>query len=647
MPRHVLVAGSASLFGRCLAALRLASSDDTVLLATAADPQEDPTLGVRAAVEQLADGKGAESRPPIGDRFRWLPVDLGLPEALPLDSLPSAIDEVWCICGRRSGSALSRRLLATLPTLGSPEFNFVAIAGAESTIERQTTVAEVEERCLALGVSYRIFLPSLLFGDELRPSDGEEILSFLLPLFDLQSEIEERQPEYFDYQALRCQLPADLHLNLLPVEQAVEMASELARGSATLGRTYRLEAATEVSFVDLCEQLEMVYDLGLLAVAEDSAMNAIDRLFQDRLGAFSHRLARAGETLAEESGPPVVTAEQNPAEQDPAEQDPARHLRWLTAIQRRQAEALSRRRDRASRLFATLEARTASRDGSDFTYYDTGQGEVPMVLLNALGQGLHYWCRLIESLRRRHRILIWEPRGGSSSTGLFGLADQVRDVATVLRAAGVEHCHLVGWCTGGKVAVEFYLAQPTKVSSIVFLNSAFKCLGSAKEFDTTYDHNFEPLCKVLHQRPEMATSVMSSLRSSAATDPDPAGSTDPEQLAVEVLSHINADLKQHVLAPFRDPATLVDYASQILDFWQYDSGEKADQVRIPSLFITSEYDQVASPQASRATAALFPQSRRIEIPGATHYCLYDRPEFVASLLRDFISPAVERAASES
>jgi len=53
----------------------------------------------------------------------------------------------------------------------------------------------------------------------------------------------------------------------------------------------------------------------------------------------------------------------------------------------------------------------------------------------------------------------------------------------------------------------------------------------------------------------------------------------------------------------------------------------------------AEYDQVATPAASFEAAALFPHARHVHVKDATHYCLYDRPEFVANMLKEFFGNA--------
>jgi pimeloyl-ACP methyl ester carboxylesterase len=134
----------------------------------------------------------------------------------------------------------------------------------------------------------------------------------------------------------------------------------------------------------------------------------------------------------------------------------------------------------------------------------------------------------------------------------------------------------------------------------------------------------------------MAASVMSSLRTGQAGEgSDLLGETDPVRLAVRVLSLVNADLKPHILAPFRSEASFVSYVRQLLDFWSYDTRDSAARVLIPVLFVGAEHDRVVSPAGSQVMARCFPAAHHVEIAGATHYCFYDRPDLIAGLLEDF------------
>jgi pimeloyl-ACP methyl ester carboxylesterase len=139
------------------------------------------------------------------------------------------------------------------------------------------------------------------------------------------------------------------------------------------------------------------------------------------------------------------------------------------------------------------------------------------------------------------------------------------------------------------------------------------------------------------ERPGLAGALMRALQSTLAQCEIDLEESDGEKCALEVLNRVNVDLRREVLGAFRDEHTTINYAHQILDFITDDALANAARVNVPMLLISSEYDNVATPAMSRAAAAVFPHSRYIHVRGATHYCLYDRPELIAGLLKAFFA----------
>jgi pimeloyl-ACP methyl ester carboxylesterase len=663
MPRNVLITGSVVPLGSHLAALCLTSSDAAVFYLARTDEAlspEDLARLVRQAMRRIAPETDADDAEKLtSSRLRWLYSDpahegSGQPVTLPHDA---QADEVWYLsagscrarCRGASANAV-RALLSALPQFRAAEFNYVSpvhadsrasdkegrnseyAAGDERGATRCAAERDVREQCDALGIRYRIFRTSLLVGEDLPPPGacGEGLLQFLSALHGIKSEIEERLPEYFEYQALRCLAPDGADVNLIRVEEAAEWMLHIAQREDTLGRCHDIVGLENVSFTDLCERVGAAYDLSLLAVAQRQELNAVDQLFQERLYGFQPFLSSpvesvgAGARLAAEFAPPSASL------------DADAQIALFRAVRRSQDAARAGRAARVAALSTALERKTIDRGGSGLTYYAGGSGSPPIVLINALGQGLHYWYRLMDELMRRRRVIIWEPRGLESTTRSFRLDDHVDDLEAILAAEAVETCHLIGWCTGPKTAIEFYRRCPEAVASMVFLNSSFKCPDSPEELDTAYERNLEPLCRLLDRRPEMAASVRMTLMSRTTDDRlDALENADGERLAARVLSMMNVDLREHVLAPFRSEPALVNYTRQLIDFWSYDARAEAKRVRAPVLMISSEYDQIASPEMSRAAARHLPTARLVQVQGATHYCLYDRPELIAELIEVF------------
>lgn len=653
MSRQVLVAGSASLLASHVAALRLSSSEDVVFLYVHGPeglplaPGETVALVRQAARRLVPEAEAEAHQARIDSRLR------PLAEARALTSLPR-VDEVWWLTDSHrapegvdawAGHEVLRGLLARLGELGASEFNLVgpALAGDTdaSAASHRAVEHEAEARCGASNVVLRVFRTAPVIADAL-PLEGAE-REGLFPLLDalhgLKGEIEERLPGYFGAYPLRLWSPAGASLGLVHADQAAKCLLRIARSDGPLPRRIDITSLEQLPFAELCEHVARVQGLKLQVVEDRKALNAIDRDLHARLSGFHARLTPP-------RGPAAVPG--NPF-QDMLRLDTEALGALLQRIHQRQQEARAASRTRAASLFDTLAPRTVDRAGSPLPYRVAGStGGSAIVLLNALGQGLHYWGRLMDLLARNHRVILWEPRGTEVGPHPFKLRDQVDDLEAILKNEGIEVCHLVGWCTGPKVAVEFYLRHPAAVASMVFLNGTFKCAGSPKELDTPYERNFEPLCGILDRRPAMAASILKSLRLSMGTDgSELAGEPDSEELSIRVLSLMNRDLRPHVLAPFRNETVVVNYARQLVDFWSHDTRKSAPQVRVPVLLLSAEHDAVASPEMSRMMAKLLPNARHVHVEGATHYCLYDRPELVAGLMEELFRASTGRAGTSA
>ena len=622
MRRTVLIIGATGLLDVYLAAFRLASTEDIIFHAVpVAETFSDETRALLTqALGQIAPGKAFA----LDERLHAIPCDIvsGIPEALPSNV---RLDETWLLAESEKCSQPGS-LLQTLNRVGVKEFNYVG------TIGRGDLEREVVERCVASGMGYRVFRTSLTVGDTLPPRDRRRagFFRFLSALYDTKTEVEEHLPEYFGRQPLRCWAPPDARVRLMRSDQAAEIMLRIAKRPDTLGKTYDV-GPESVSVAELCERIGMVYGLNLLSVDDRQSLNPIDRLFHERLNSFQADFFVTSENIAGEGAYQAVDVAS-----DDVLLDKKAQVVLLEAILRSQNSARYARRDRIAAFPGSLERKTIARGGFALTYYSGGSGQTPIILLNALGQGLPYWYRLMDSLMQRHRVIIWEPRGTVSPPPPFGVNDQVDDLEAVLKNEGADTCYLIGWCTGPKIATEFYVRHPSAVLAMVFLNSTFRCLGGPEEYETDYEHNLEPLIRLLNRRPETAASVMRSLRAANTADnTNVLEESDHEELAARVLSLINADLKQEVLMPFRDESTMLNYSHQVLDFWSHNTLEQLSRIEVPVLVVGSEYDKSASPVMSSVAAERVPTARYVQLQGATHYCFYDRPDLIAELVEQF------------
>ncbi|MCU0806013.1 MAG: alpha/beta hydrolase [Burkholderiales bacterium] len=99
-----------------------------------------------------------------------------------------------------------------------------------------------------------------------------------------------------------------------------------------------------------------------------------------------------------------------------------------------------------------------------------GDGE-PVVLLHGFTFDLRMWDAQVEPLAARHRIVRYDLRGyGLSSLPQPGmLYSHADDLAALAARTGASRPHLVGFGLGARVALDYALAYPDRVQSIVLV----------------------------------------------------------------------------------------------------------------------------------------------------------------------------------
>jgi pimeloyl-ACP methyl ester carboxylesterase len=639
----ILVIGHDGFLGAELAARLLALSEHQVFMLTGetgfSSREELFSVVHKSFQRNIAARDHSASLEELTKRFTLVCDGNGDGE---IEGLPQ-VDEVWLLEGEDSADILdphsaADRLsdaLSMISRVNACVFNYVySMYGRPDTGAVVRDPAPLREnigrQCDKYGIGYRLFETGAIVGENYirTGSGGNDLRQLVAALDDVTAEVRERLPEYFDFQGLRLLAKPGAGMNLVRVEDAVEIMVCLAQQQSTLGRHYRVVSAKNTPLKTVTRLLGKVYGASLALVSDPQQLNAIDRLLEQRFCAVEDAFVcpepAGNQDLLRKAG---VACE-------PALFDDKSLQNVLSAIRQEQTAGRAQRNQRAASVYSSLSPRSLERPEGNLDYFVAGSEGPHVLILNALGQGLEFWGRLTDQLMREHRVVLWETRGLESESAPLQVRDHLDDIECILRQESIGSCYVVGWCTGPQLAVEFYLRRPESILGMVFLNSVFKFAGRP-ELETPYSTNLEKLCRLLDQRPEMASSVMRSLSTPPANDINLMDETDTSNTARQVLSLTNVELRTHVLAPFSTVTTTLNYAREILDLLSCPTLEKTGRVEVPILLVGCEYDQVASAAKSREAAGLFPRCRHIELPGATHYSIYDRTGVVAAMLRRF------------
>jgi len=636
MPKSVLVIGGDTYLGGLLAA-RLAHGDDRILcwakdacLAPEAAPPRGldgvdrlddiwiigPTQGFSAPA---ADAPGSEALDRLHGALRGRPVGV-------VHFVGSAY-----AAGAMTG-AVPEEILADPPAANNPD------EVAERAAER-----EVAAWCQRAGFPLRIFRTSMLVGGALGAGEhpAGSIQAFLRTLLDFEALLDNKSADYLRHNALHLASVPGAGPNVLPVEAALDWMIRIARSPRPASGVFHVTAPEGVPLERWARCLASLTGLKLESSgATRRPASPVDSLLRAYTAAFACYLtqpkvfdaARAVEAAGEGFVRPVFD-----------EKDEA-------ALVARVASAWTAAREVASQSAArsveTLEPRSIACDdgGGPLEYRIGGRGPV-VVCINAMGQGITVWTRLLARLLERHRVVYYSPRGTYGQLARpFTLTDQEIELERILDTEGIRECRIVAWCTGAKVGLELVKRRPTIAPAMVLLAGAFKPLSGLSKLETPFEGKVLGMCQMVNRQPEMASLVKGFMDAMFLNE-----STEDEE--GNVLGRVNRDLRSTFIQPFCDVQSTRNYSRQVVDYMTYDIAAALKQVAIPVLFIGGELDQIASPGMSRAVSRRLPVGRYVEIRGGTHYSLFENADLVAGVIERFFesprSAPVEAVAPSS
>ena len=114
-------------------------------------------------------------------------------------------------------------------------------------------------------------------------------------------------------------------------------------------------------------------------------------------------------------------------------------------------------------------------NGIDYAYRETGEGAVPLVLLQHFRGNLDNWDpALVDALASTRRIVAFDNTGVGGSTGTTPdtVEQMARDAIAFLTAMGLGQIDLLGFSIGSFVAQEIALARPALIRRLILASPA-------------------------------------------------------------------------------------------------------------------------------------------------------------------------------
>lgn len=231
------------------------------------------------------------------------------------------------------------------------------------------------------------------------------------------------------------------------------------------------------------------------------------------------------------------------------------------------------------------------------------------------------WRHWLDMLGEQHAVLRYDERGSGLSdrkASDLSLATSVRDLETVVDAAGVDRFVLLGISQGAAVAIAYAAAHPGRVTDLVLYGGYARGRRHRGQVDEE-------------------AAVLATIR--AGWDAEP--STFRRVFSALFLPDGTAEQMAWYEDLLRQSTTAETAARIFEERGGIDVCQLATQVRTRTLVVHARNDRVVPVEEGRLLAALIPEARLVLLQSQNHILLEDEPAwaYFVSELRAFLGPA--------
>jgi pimeloyl-ACP methyl ester carboxylesterase len=254
----------------------------------------------------------------------------------------------------------------------------------------------------------------------------------------------------------------------------------------------------------------------------------------------------------------------------------------------------------------------------------TGDGP-PLVLVHEGIADMRMWDDVVPALAERHRVLRYDlPGYGRSPLGSEPISSTA-DLDAVLDAFDVPRAALVGGSLGGRVALEYALARPERVSALLLVAPGVR----GHEWSSVARQGLEEEDEAF-ERGDYPAAADAMVRLWAIGPRRTAPDVDPAVLErVREMSVRSYELLGEALAAGHDPAEA--------DVPDPPAVERLGEIRVPTLLLVGDEDVPDMLQIADRLVAGIPSARKVVWEGVAHMPPMERPGEFAGLVLDFLA----------
>lgn len=255
-------------------------------------------------------------------------------------------------------------------------------------------------------------------------------------------------------------------------------------------------------------------------------------------------------------------------------------------------------------------------------YRQMGQGD-PLIILHGLfGMGDN-WLTIGRRLAEKHTVYLLDQRnhGLSEHSARFDYEALSEDLARFIAQQNLSRVTLMGHSMGGKTAMLFALRNPHKLKRLVVVDIA------PKAYNRPY---FKLFINALSAVP------LQDISSRQQVDEHLSKVIPQKSIRQFLLKNLARDRENHFYWRINLPAI----AANLHEIMK--SVDGLQPFNGPALFVRGQKSDYILDEDFIAIKRLFPNSRLVTIPGASHWLHAEAPDILCDHLKTFFSEQVNK-----
>jgi pimeloyl-ACP methyl ester carboxylesterase len=253
-------------------------------------------------------------------------------------------------------------------------------------------------------------------------------------------------------------------------------------------------------------------------------------------------------------------------------------------------------------------------NGAQLYYEIAGAGE-PLVLLHAGVADSRMWDEQFAAFAQHYQVVRYDQRGFGKSEVPASAFKSHEELAGLLQHLNIARASLVGISLGGKIALDFALAYPQLVNSLVLVAPSVSGDQPSSEVLAFYEAEEEALeAEDLDGATELNLKMWVDGPKRAASEVDS-----------QVRERVRAMQRQAFATVFPEHAIELDLEPP--------ASERLSELQARTLLIVGDYDIDAKIELARQLSEQIAGAQLVIIPGAAHMVNMEKPaEFNQAVL---------------